>query len=280
MKPTISFEYFPPKSAKAEEDLWMAIPVLKDFKPKFMTVTYGAGGSTHEGTVSTLKRMMEGRPVPLAAHLTFINSRKEDLKSYAQELWDMGVKHILALRGDMPDDADVSWPLEPDDNYFQYTSDFVEDLKTWNDFEVSVGAYPEKHPDSPSLAQDMLALKYKMDAGADRAISQFFFDNDVYLQFVEVCQNMGIDKPIVPGLLPIHDFKSLCNFAKKCGANVPDWLHNKFEGLENNPEDAQKVAIEILYQQAQDLIDRGVPHIHFYTLNKSAIVKDVCQLLG
>ena len=155
----------------------------------------------------------------------------------------------------------------------------MEALKRWNGFKVSVGAYPEKHPDSPSLALDMLALQKKCNAGAYRAITQFFFDNDVYFTFVEVCQQMGIDTPIVPGLLPIHDFKSMCSFAERCQANVPGWLHERFEGLEDKPDEARKVATEILLKQTEELVAAGVPHLHFYSLNKADIVSDIIKAL-
>ncbi len=277
-KPTISFEYFPPKTEKSAEVLWSAVPKLAAFDPKFMTVTYGAGGSTSEGTRDTIARMINETGLPIASHYTFINTTRAQAKAHADDLWNAGVKHIVALRGDMPDD--LQWPLDDDGDYFQYTSDFVEALKSWHDFEVSVGAYPEKHPDSPSLAQDMLALKRKCDAGADRAITQFFFDNTAYFQFKEVCQEMGITAPIVPGLLPIHDFKSLCTFAARCGAIVPDWLHAKFEGLGDKPDEARKVATDLLITQATELAEGGVEHIHFYTLNKAEITSDVCAALG
>ena len=277
--PTISFEFFPPKSDKAAETLFNAVDSLAALGPKYMTCTYGAGGSTRDGTVDTLKKM-SAHEIPLAAHLTFINSRKEELKEYTDGLWEMGVKHIVALRGDMPADADVNWPLEADENYFQYTSDFVEGLKGWHDFEISVGCYPEKHPDAESLEADIQALKLKCDAGADRAITQFFFDNDDYFRFVEQVRAAGIETPICPGLLPIHDFKSMCGFAKRCQANVPDWLHEKFAGLEDAPEDAQKIATDLLILQVEDLAKQGVEHIHFYTLNKSAITDEACAALG
>ena len=278
--PTISFEFFPPKTDKAADVLWAAVPELAAMAPRYMTCTYGAGGTTRDGTVDTLKKMMTYGDTPLAAHLTFINSRKEELKDYTDALWDMGVQHIIALRGDMPADADVNWPLDADENYFQYTSNFVEGLKSWHDFEISVGCYPEKHPDAPSLEADIQALKLKCDAGADRAITQFFFDNDLYFAFVEKCQAQGIDTPIVPGLLPIHDFPSMCGFAKRCQAHVPDWLHEKFEGLEDKPEEAQKIATDLLILQAQELAAQGVEHLHFYTLNKSAMTAEVCEALG
>ncbi|MEM7650670.1 MAG: methylenetetrahydrofolate reductase [NAD(P)H] [Pseudomonadota bacterium] len=277
--PSISFEFFPPKSEKSADALFSAVDALAALSPSYMTCTYGAGGSTRDGTVDTLKKMM-AHGIPLAAHLTFINSRKEELKEYTGGLWDMGVRHIVALRGDMPADADVNWPLDADENYFQYTSDFVEGLKAWNDFEISVGCYPEKHPDAPSLEADIAALKLKCDAGADRAITQFFFDNDVYFKFRDLCEAAGIDTPIVPGLLPIHDFQSMCNFAKRCQANVPDWLHEKFDGLKDRPEDAQKMAADLLVLQTEELAAQGVPHIHFYTLNKPAITDEACMALG
>lgn len=278
-QPTISFEFFPPKTDKAAESLWKAVPELAALNPQYMTCTYGAGGSTRDGTIATLKKMMEFN-IPLAAHLTFINSRKEELKEYTDGLWDMGVRHIIALRGDMPADSDVNWPLDADDNYFQYTSDFVEGLKGWHDFEISVGCYPEKHPDADSLDADIQALKLKCDAGSDRAITQFFFDNDVYFEFVDACQKAGIDTPICPGLLPIYDFKGVCGFAERCQANVPDWLMAKFDGLYDKPEEARKVATEILTLQAEDLAAKGVEHIHFYSMNKSPITVDVCNALG
>ena len=278
-RPSVSFEFFPPKSDKAAETLWLAAAELAALGPKYMTCTYGAGGSTRDGTVDTLKKMME-HEIPLAAHLTFINSRKEELKAYTDGLWEMGVRHIVALRGDMPDDADVNWPLDSDENYFQYTSDFVEGLKSWHDFEISVGCYPEKHPDAPSLDADIQALKLKCDAGADRAITQFFFDNEEYYRFVEQVRSKGIETPICPGLLPIHDFKSMCGFAKRCQANVPDWICEKFAGLEDSPEDAQKIATDLLILQVEDLAKNGVEHIHFYTLNKSAITTEACEALG
>ncbi len=276
--PSISFEFFPPKSEKAAAALLDTTAALAELSPKYMTVTYGAGGSTQDGTVDTLKRMME-HDIPLAAHLTFINSRKEELKAYTDGLWDMGVRHIIALRGDMPSDGDVNWPLETDDDYFQYTSDFVEGLKSWNDFEISVGCYPEKHPDAPSMDADLKALKLKCDAGADRAITQFFFDNDVFYRFVDECAAAGINTPLCPGLLPIHDFKSMCKFAKRCQAQVPDWLHERFGAVEN-AEEAEKIATDLLVMQAQDLAKNGVEHMHFYTLNKSAITAEACEALG
>lgn len=273
-KPTISFEFFPAKTSDGHESLLKTGEILSKLNPLYLTVTYGAGGSTREGTVKTILDMRKKTSAPIAAHLTFINTPIDDLKSYADDLWDQGIHHIIALRGDMP--SDLQWPLDPDKDYFQFTSNFVEALKSWHDFEVTVGAYPEKHPDSPSLALDMIALQKKCEAGADRAISQFFFDNQVFLTFAEVCKHMLIAAPIVPGLLPIHDFQSMRAFAEKCNTTVPPWLHARFE----NCSKPKQTAIDTLYEQAKDLIDHGVPHLHFYTLNKADIVYDVCKKLG
>ncbi len=276
-KTTFSFEFFPPKSEKAAEVLWEAVPVLADLGPKFMTVTYGAGGSTKDGTINTIQKKMDMTNIPIGSHLTFLNTTKEELHSYVDGLWKDGVKHIVALRGDMP--ADLQWPLDDDGDYFQYTSDFVEGLLKWHPFEISVGAYPEKHPDSKSLEDDIYALKMKCDAGAHRALTQFFFDNDLYYNFVEKCLAAGVKAQICPGILPIHDFKSMCGFAKRCEANVPDWLHEKFEGLDDKPEEARKVALELLVSQTEELAKNGVEHIHYYTLNKSDITKQAVEVL-
>ena len=277
--PSISFEFFPPKTDRAEEILWDAVPQLAALEPSYMTVTYGASGTTRSGTVDTLKKMMEIHDIPMAAHLTFINTTKDELKEYVDGLWNMGVKHIIALRGDMPPDADVQWPLDDNLDYFQYTSDFVEGLLEWHDFEISVGCYPEKHPDAPSLDADIEALKRKCDAGADRAITQFFFNNDDYYRFVDQVRAAGIETPICPGLLPIYDFESVSSFAKKCQAHIPSWIKAEFAGYEDKPEDALKVAEELLVTQALDLAEQGVEHLHIYSMNKAPLSVAVANAL-
>lgn len=276
-KTTFSFEFFPPKTEKTTEALFSAIDDLKALDPKFMTVTYGAGGSTRDKTLEILKEVISGTDIPMASHLTYINSPRKDMYALADKLWKNGIHHIVALRGDMP--SDLSWPLDPDAEYFQYTSHFVAALKARQDFEISVGAYPEKHPDADSMDKDVEALMKKIDAGANRAITQFFFDNSVYYEFLEHCEKANIKAPIVPGLLPVHDFKSMCGFAKRCQANVPQWMHEKFAGLEGKPEDARKVALDLLLEQTEDLAKNGVDHIHYYTLNKSDITTQVVQSL-
>lgn len=277
-KPTVSFEFFPPKTDKSAETLWKSVPELVDLNPKFMTVTYGAGGSTRVGTLDTIMKKMSMTDVPVGSHLTFINTTKDELYAYVDDLWDRGIRHIVALRGDMPDD--LQWPLDDDTNYFQYTSDFVEGLVARKPFEISVSAYPEKHPDSATLADDIRALKLKCDAGATRALTQFFFDNDAYYRFVDACEKEGIETPICPGLLPIHDFASMCRFAGKCQAHVPDWLHEKFEGLEDKPDEAKKIATDLIVKQTEDLAKNGAPHIHFYTLNRASMTKDAVQAIS
>ncbi len=277
-RPTVSFEFFPPKTEESAKVLWKSVPELVKRNPKFMTVTYGAGGSTKDGTIDTITKKMEITDTCIGSHLTFLNTTKEELYKYVDGLWESGVKHIVALRGDMP--SDLKWPLDNDGNYFQYTSDFVEGLLSRRPFEISVGAYPEKHPDSKTLNADVYALQQKFDAGATRALTQFFFDNDAYYFFVEKCVKAGITKPICPGLLPIHDFKSMCNFAKKCQAKIPVWLYEKFDGLEDKPEDARKVAIDLLVEQSENLARNGVPHIHYYTLNKSDITRQAVDAIS
>ncbi len=277
-KPTISFEFFPPKTEKGADTLLKVVADLIKLDPKFMTVTYGAGGTTKDGTIDIISKKMELTDIPIGSHLTFINTPKSELYKYVDGLWDRGVKHIVALRGDMPED--LQWPLDDDADYFQYTSDFVEGLLERHPFEISVGAYPEKHPDSKTLKADVYALGMKCEAGATRALTQFFFDNDIYYKFVDQCEKAGITTQIAPGLLPIHDFKSMCKFAKRCGANIPDWLYQKFDGLADKPEEARKLAIDLLVAQSEDLAKNGVEHIHYYTLNKSDITTQAVKAIS
>lgn len=258
------------------ETLWDASAQYGALGPKFMTVTYGAGGSTKDGTLRTIKKMQE-TGVAIAGHLTFINTPVCGLKELTDQWWNEGIRHIIALRGDMPED--LNWPLDVDKDYFQFTSEFVRTLKLWHPFEVTVGAYPEKHPDAPSMSDDIEALRKKCNAGADRAITQFFFDNECFYKFRERAAAEGISTPIYPGLLPIHNFKSMCGFAERCQTSVPNWLHEKFDGTEDGSKDAQKIARDLLAAQAEDLIKNGVEHLHFYTLNKSDITADVCSTL-
>ncbi len=238
-----------------------------------MTVTFGAGGSTRDRTLDTLKSLQSVVQSPLACHLTFISLTKTELKSYLDTLISMNIRHIVALRGDMPEG--LQWPLDQDADYYQYTSDFIEGIKAYGDFDISVGAYPEKHPDAPDINADIIALKKKCEAGADRAITQFFFDHDAYSRFLERVAHASISCPVVPGLLPITNYENMVKFAERCGASVPLHIRERFE--RSKPEDHDKVALEILVAQIGDMRMRGAPHLHFYTLNKADLVSDALK---
>ncbi len=267
--PTISFEFFPPKSDDGRQALVDTARVLNGFNPRFMTVTYGAGGSTRENTLATVMAVREGIVnCPVATHMTYINTPRKDIYTAADFLWKSGIRHIVALRGDMP--ADLSWPLDPDKEYFQFTSHFVVALKARHDFEISVGAYPEKHPDAADMKTDIEALRKKCLAGANRAITQFFFTNDNYYRFLDETAKAGITTPIVPGILPIGNYAKMLSFAKTCHAQVPDWLQVKFAGKDET--DHPKFALDILMTQVDDLRKNGISHFHFYTLNKADLV--------
>ncbi len=278
-KPTISFEFFPPKNEEMDAQLWDAVPPLADLGPKYMTVTYGAAGSTKDGTRKALKKAVTLFPdIPFASHLSFLSTTKDDLDVYIDQLWDIGVKAIVALRGDLP--KGTSFSDFEGDSYYAYTYDFIEALKAKYPFEIIVGAYPEKHPDAPTLDMDIEHLRKKCAAGADRATTQFFFDNHVYYDFVEKCLAAGITTPINPGLMPIYDFANTVRFSGRCDATVPQWLHDRFAGLENKPDEAIKIASDLLAEQVSDLAANGVPHIHFYSMNKAPITLAACQVLG
>lgn len=275
INPTISFELFPPKTEKTNQSLMDSLPSFAKMSPSFMSVTYGAGGSSRGGTYETVTKIQDTTNIPVAAHLTYIGDTRDILKSYVDRLWQAGIKRLVALRGDLP--ADLSWPLDKDEDYFQFTSDFVQALKQWHDFDISVAAYPEKHPDALSMADDIRALKLKCEAGANRAITQFFFDNEAYWRFVDQAAKAGIDTPIVPGILPIQDYAKMVSFAQKCGTIVPAWLHERFDGA--SEQDAQKIGQDIFVEQVMALKESGVPHFHFYTLNKVDLVKRIADIV-
>ncbi len=258
--------------------MWAAVPELAALDPAFMTVTYGAGGSTKDATLKIAERMAAEQPMPIASHLTFLTTTREELRGYIEELWELNVRHIVALRGDVPKGKTFDDFLG--DEFYKSTPDFIADIVSRHPFEISVAAYPEKHPDAASLEEDIQTLKAKLDAGGHRGITQFFFDNDVYYKFMDKCAAAGIDKPIVPGLTPVHNFAGIVRFAKNCQANIPDWVGAKFEGLEDKPEEAYKVAVDLLVEQSLDLAANGVEHIHYYTLNKAGITVDACEALG
>lgn len=274
--PTFSFEFFPPKTEKSVIDLDQAAVELAALEPSFMTVTYGAGGSTRDGTYETVTRLHGLTTVPMAAHLTFCGTPKSELDGYIDKLWEAGIHHVIALRGDLPVGKSMADYTGPE--FYHYTSDFVEALLKRHPFEISVGAYPEKHPDAPSLALDIEALKKKCAAGATRAITQIFFSNEIYYSFLEQTAKAGIVTPIVPGLLPIIDFAKAQRFADTCHATIPHQLHTKFDGLEG--DDVRKAAIDVLAAQIDDLKAHGINHFHFYTLNKSDLSIAACKAAG
>ena len=276
-KPSVSFEFFPPHSEKAEATLWQSIDRLKELEPEFVSVTYGADGSTRERTHDAVERILKETTLTTAPHLTCIGASRGEIDDIAREYWDMGIRHMVALRGDTPKGVDH---YEPRPDGYAYAADLVEGLKKVGDFEVSVAAYPEVHPEAPSADFDLDNLKRKLDAGATRAITQFFFDVDVYLRFRDRCAAAGIEAPIVPGILPITRFPQLEKFAAACGASVPDWLRAWFTGLDEDAETCQMIAASIAIDQARHLEAEGVTEFHFYTLNRSELAYAICHALG
>lgn len=274
----VSFEFFPPKNAEMEASLWEAIERLAPLDPLFASVTYGAGGTTRERTHGTVARMVEETDIRPAAHLTCVGATREAVDEVIRGYADAGVRHIVALRGDPP--AGVGARYEPHPGGYASSADLVAGIKALGDFEVSVSAYPEKHPESPSLAFDIGILKAKVDAGATRAITQFFFDNEHYLRFVDRVREAGIDIPIVPGIVPVQNFNQVRNFAERCGTEVPQRLAARFEGLDNDVATRKLVAAAVAAEQVFDLVDRGVSDFHFYTMNKADLVYAICHLLG
>lgn len=274
----VSFEFFPPKNAEMEVSLWEAIERLAPLDPLFASVTYGAGGTTRERTHGTVARMVQETEIRPAAHLTCVGATREAIDEVIRGYAEAGVRHIVALRGDPP--AGVGARYEPHPGGYASSADLVAGIKAQGDFEVSVSAYPEKHPESPSLAFDIDILKAKVDAGATRAITQFFFDNEHYLRFVDRVREAGIDIPIVPGIVPVQNFNQVRNFAERCGTEVPQRLADRFEGLDNDVATRKLVAAAVAAEQVFDLVDRGVSDFHFYTMNKADLVYAICHLLG
>jgi methylenetetrahydrofolate reductase (NADPH) len=277
-RPRVSFEFFPPKNAEAETALWESIARLAPLGPSFVSVTYGAGGSTRERTHNTVKRIVDETALKPAAHLTCVAASTSEVDEVVKGYWAAGVRHIVALRGDPQ--GGLGTVYEPHPEGYHQTSDLVAGIRRIGDFEITVSAYPEKHPEAPSLEADIEALKKKVDAGATRAITQFFFDNDVYFRYLDKVRSAGIDIPILPGIVPVINFRQTAGFAVKTGASVPQWLADRFDGLENDPATRKLVAAAVCAEQVLDLIDRGVPDLHFYTMNKADLVYAICHLIG
>jgi methylenetetrahydrofolate reductase (NADPH) len=274
----VSFEFFPPKTAQMEEKLWESLQLLAPLRPAFVSVTYGAGGSTRDRTHATVKRILGETSLTPAAHLTCVGATREEIDAVAHAYWDAGVRHIVALRGDLPEGAGGHYIPYP--GGYAYASDLVAGLKRIADFEISVAAYPETHPEAKTPAADLDNLKRKIDAGAARAITQFFFEVDAYLRFVDRARGAGISVPIVPGILPVTNYAQMKRFAGLCGARVPDWLASLFEGSDNNPELRGLLAASIAAEQCRLLRAAGVEEFHFYTLNRAKLTLAICHILG
>ncbi len=273
----ISFEFFPPKTEKMDLALWETVQTLAPLGPRFVSVTYGAGGSTRERTHGTVARIARETDIPAAAHLTCINANKSEILDIARAYWDAGVRHIVALRGDSPQ---AGQRYSPHPNGFANAAELTAGLKSVAPFEISVAAYPECHPDSPSIEADLDNLKAKIDAGANRAISQFFFSPETFSRFRDRVAAAGIDAEIVPGILPVSNVAQTRKFAAMCGAEIPQWMDRLFEGLDDHPETRQLVAATVAAEMCRKLYAGGTRHFHFYTLNRAELSYAICHLLG
>jgi methylenetetrahydrofolate reductase (NADPH) len=274
----VSFEFFPPKDEGMEETLWDSIERLAPLSPTFVSVTYGAGGSTRERTHATVKRILQETPLTPAAHLTCVAATRGEIDTIVRNYREVGVRHIVALRGDSIDGPGSRYAPHP--GGYENAADLVAGIKRLGDFEISVSAYPEKHPDSPTVEADIDMLKAKVEAGAGRAITQFFFENDLYFRYLDRVRARGIDIPIVPGILPVQNYKSMVGFAQRCGTSVPVWLAERFHGLDHDPAIRKLIAAAVAAEQVIDLLDRGVTSFHFYTMNRADLVYAICHLLG
>ncbi len=273
----VSFEFFPPKTEKMEQNLWACVNRLATLKPAYVSVTYGAGGTTRERTHATVTRIRRETDLEPAAHLTCVGATREEIDEVARQYWDAGIRHIVALRGDPPEGVAR---YEPHPGGYAYACDLVAGLKRVADFDISVSAYPETHPESANGHVDIDYLKRKVDAGASRAITQFFFDTDVYFRFLDRVRAADIDVPIIPGILPVSNFKQVAGFAKMCGASVPRWMADLFEGLDDDADTRRLVAASVAAEQCRALHAGGVNHFHFYTLNRADLAFAICHVLG
>jgi methylenetetrahydrofolate reductase (NADPH) len=275
----VSFEFFPPKTEEMEKTLWESITRLAPLKPHFVSVTYGAGGSTRERTHATVKRILGETSLTPAAHLTCVAATRNEINDVIGGYFDAGVRHIVALRGDPVGGIGDKYAPHPDG--YTNGADLVAGIKRIAPgVEVSVSAYPEKHPDSSDVDADIDMLKAKVDAGATRAMTQFFFDNDHYFRYLDRVRARGIEIPIVPGILPVQNFKQTKSFASRTGASVPDWLAARFDGLDDDAATRKLIAAAVAAEQVLDLVDQGVTDFHFYTMNRADLVYAVCHLLG
>lgn len=274
----VSFEFFPPKTEKMQETLWSSIRRLAPLAPAFMSVTYGAGGSTRERTHDTVTAIQAETGIPAAAHLTCVAATRDEVDSVAKSYWDAGIRRIVALRGDPPEGIGQAYTPHP--GGYAYAADLVEGLKKVADFDISVACYPETHPEAASPQADIDNLKRKIDAGADRAISQYFFNIDDWRRFMDRVAAAGITIPVIPGIIPVTNFKQVAKFSKMCGAGVPSWLCERFEGLDDDPKTRELVAATTAAEMVEQLQADGSDTFHFYTLNRADLTFAICHILG
>jgi methylenetetrahydrofolate reductase (NADPH) len=279
--PIVSFEFFPPGDEAMAQQLWQAVQRLAPLRPSFVSVTYGADGSTRERTHEFVQRVLRETDLRVAPHLTCVGASRDEVLEIARGYWQQGVRHMVALRGDAPA-ANLSddGRYKPHPEGFAYASDLVSGLFQIGNFDISVAAYPEGHPESGGVDADLENLKRKVDAGADRAITQFFFETDLFLRYRDRCAAAGIEANIVPGILPITLFPQLLRFAARCGASVPDWLRARFDGLDDDPDTRRMIAANVAIEQVQRLRQHGVEEFHFYTLNRAELAYAICHALG
>ena len=277
VKPKGSFEFFPPASEKMAEILWLSVKRLAPLEPTFVSVTYGAGGSTRERTHSTVKRLRDETSLEPAAHLTCVGATKTEIDAIIRSYWDAGIRHIVALRGDAPGD---NGKYQPHPKGYANGAELTKGIKKIADFFVSVSAYPEKHPDSVSRRADIEMLKQKVDAGACQAISQFFFEPEYFFRYRDAVAAAGISIPLIPGIIPVINFTRIQSFAATCGAKIPSWMTDQFDGLEDDPQTRKLVAATIAAETCQKLAAGGVEQYHFYTLNQADLTYAICHILG
>ena len=274
----VSFEFFPPKTDAMEERFWESVHKLAPLHPRFVSVTYGAGGSTRERTLRMVSQVKAETGVDAAAHLTCVGASRDEVDQVVHAYKTAGIKRIVALRGDPPGGPGQPFVQHP--GGYANAAELVAGIRRIGDFDISVAAYPEKHPQSPNWDVEIDNLKRKLDAGATRAITQMFFDNNDYFELLDRAAKAGISAPIVPGIQPIHSFKQISSFAAKCGASIPDWLAARFDGLEDDPETHALVASAVAAEQVLELVDAGITQFHFLTLNRSNFVLALARLLG
>lgn len=274
----VSFEFFPPKTDAMQKRLWSTVEKLRPLGPRFVSVTYGAGGSTRTRTHETVARLVAETGLPVAAHLTCVAATRHEVDEVLRDYWRAGVRHIVALRGDPP--GGPGEPYTPHPGGYANAAELAAGARAIADFEITVGCYPEKHPDSPSTAADIDMLKRKVDAGATRAITQFFFDNDAFLRYVERVQKAGINIPIVPGIMPVMNFTSVRRMADVCGTTLPGRLVKLFQNLDDDPETLKLIAATVAAEQCLDLAEHGIRDFHFYTLNREELSFALCHMLG